>query len=59
MIQVQTFVYIKSSSDVRCYNCGALLAKKTNILQGCVEIKCHKCNALNNIRFDIIEQSMV
>ena len=37
--------------DMRCKNCGALLAKE-NIRAGEIEIKCPKCNTFNTIRVD-------
>lgn len=56
-MQIQIFETI--GNDVRCSNCGTLLAKKSGFTVGNIEIKCHKCNNLNKIKFAIVEESVV
>lgn len=34
--------------DVRCRNCNTLLLRE-NLRDGCIEIKCPRCNAYNTI----------
>lgn len=36
--------------DVRCHSCGALLAKRLDLVQGSLEIKC-RCKTINKISF--------
>lgn len=37
--------------DVRCKECGALLAKE-DITIGDLEIKCYRCNEVNNCEYN-------
>lgn len=40
----------EQSSDVRCCNCGKLLAKEA-MGDGKIELKCPKCKKLNKVTF--------
>jgi phage FluMu protein Com len=37
--------------ELRCEKCGALLAKE-DITIGDIEIKCHRCNCMNNYEYN-------
>ena len=43
------YIIDKDYSDVRCYSCGRLLAKKVIFTQGYLEVKCGHCGEINKI----------
>lgn len=50
MTQKITYEISSEYKDVRCHKCSALLAKRVDLVQGSLEIKC-KCKTINKISF--------
>jgi phage FluMu protein Com len=48
--KIQFLMYTINSDEIRCQSCGALLGKMLKFTQGHIQIKCHRCKQLNDIR---------
>lgn len=51
-LQIVSFIILDPQDlNVRCFNCGWLLAKRLKLSEGHIEIKCQKCGRINKIIF--------